>query len=276
MTFDQWKRAVTPKVAATINLDETLPQDMSFFIILSSVTGITGHISQMNYAAGNTFQDAFARHRVASGQVAISIDLPAVTGAGVVSDDEEARKRVEALGSKSIPIQDVLDLLEKMIQRRPSTQDEAQVIVNLEAWTELAPNSVVRCDKRFGTLRLGWQRGMGHSAIATATDKPLSPSAMLAQSLEQVTSSNNEPIEKKSEPVARALATRLAATFSIDANDIDLSQPLAAHGVDSLVAVELRNWLAAAGGVKISIFEILQATSLYQIAALIIARKESK
>ncbi|KAI1106150.1 hypothetical protein F4804DRAFT_59666 [Jackrogersella minutella] len=269
MTFDQWKRATLPKVAGTMNLDKYLPESLAFFVLLSSVTGVAGHLSQANYSAGNTFQDAFARHRAASGQPATSIDLTAVTGAGIVASDEEARKRIEALGSKSIPIQAVLDLVEKAIHRRPAAPEEAQMVVNLERWTQLAPDATVRRDKRFGTLRLGSRRAAGSSGSgAGATETQiLSPSAMLAQALSQA---------GDKEAVERALATRLAAIFSIDVGEVDLAQPLAAYGVDSLVAVELRNWLAAAGRVKVSIFEILQAASLHDLAGLVVARSEVK
>jgi acyl carrier protein len=274
MTFDQWKRATLPKLIGTTNLGKLLPENLSFFVLLSSVTGVAGHSSQANYAAGNTFQDAFARHRVVNGQAAISIDLPAVTGAGVVANDDSARKRIEALGSKSISIQSILNLLDKVIHRRSITPDEAQIIVNLEPWTKLAPEAVMRRDRRFGTLRLRFLRG---EAIATGglETKSLSPSALLTQALGQCNDGKSAAEEIRS-AVARAIATRLAAIFSLEADEVDFNQPLAAHGVDSLVAVELRNWLAAAGGVKISIFEILQATSLHQIAALIIARRETK
>lgn len=272
MTFDQWKRAMLPKVVGTTNLDKHLPDSLSFFVLLSSVTGVMGHLSQANYSAGNTFQDTFARHRVASGRPAISIDLTAVTGAGIVANDDNARKRIEALGSKSIPIKAILDLLEKAIYRRPVVPEEAQMIVNLDPWTKLAPDAMVRRDRRFGTLRLGSSHAAGASANVTGA-LDLSPLAMLAQAIGQANGQNTAG--EIGEAVARAIAMQLAAIFSINADEIDFGQPLTAHGVDSLVAVELRNWLAAAGGVKISIFEILQATSLHDITALVMARKRS-
>ncbi|CAJ2514336.1 Uu.00g024550.m01.CDS01 [Anthostomella pinea] len=276
MTYDQWKRTVLPKVVGTTNLDKHLPPDMAFFILLSSVTGVAGHLSQANYSAGNTFQDAFARHRVARGKPAISIDLSAVTDAGVVTDDAAAKKRIEALGSKSIPVQAVLNVLEKAIQRRPVAPEAAQVIVNLKPWSELAPDATVRLDRRFGTLRLGLRRADGALAAGALESQNLSPSVMLAQALSQAQANGKDAAGEMGEAVARALATRLSTIFNINADEIDLGLPLTTYGVDSLVAVELRNWLAAAGGVKISIFEILQAASLHEIAALVMSRREAR
>lgn len=136
MSFDQWKRAVTPKVVGTTTLGKHLPNDMDFFVLFSSLAGVVRHVSQANYFAGNAFQAAFARHRV-----------------------------------------------------------------------------------------------------------------------------------------AQAVAVRLSSISNLEADSIDLGQASSAYGVDSLVAVALRNWLALTGGAKLSIFEILQSTSLHEISTLIMTRK---
>ncbi|KAK1988400.1 type I polyketide synthase [Colletotrichum cereale] len=267
MTFEQWKRAVLPKVFGTINLEKQLPRDLSFFVLLSSLTGVAGHLSQANYSAGNTFQNAFARHRVGKGQAAVSIDLSAVSGVGYVADaDDGARTRIEALGSTSIPVEEVLSLLEKAIGRRPAAVEDAQVIVGLQPWGKLAPDATVRRDRRFGTLRLGTRRAA--SATGPSEAQALTPSAMLTQALGRAKKLDTGA----EEAVARAMAARLALLFNVKEDEIGLGLPLATHGVDSLVAVELRNWLAASGRAKVSIFEILHASSLYEMAALVLTR----
>ena len=52
MTADDFKAAVRPKVQATKNLHDLLPEDLEFFICLSSVGGIVGSRGQGNYNAG--------------------------------------------------------------------------------------------------------------------------------------------------------------------------------------------------------------------------------
>ncbi|KAH6651578.1 hypothetical protein BKA67DRAFT_537444 [Truncatella angustata] len=59
---------------------------------------------------------------------------PAVIRAGVVADDDWARRHVEALGSRSIEVQICMYLVEKTIHRRPGNPKEARVILNLELW----------------------------------------------------------------------------------------------------------------------------------------------
>lgn len=58
----------------TFDLHNNLP-DLNFFVMLSSLTGVSGNTSQVSYVAGNTFQHGVVRHRTARGQLAVSLDL---------------------------------------------------------------------------------------------------------------------------------------------------------------------------------------------------------
>ncbi|KUL88571.1 hypothetical protein ZTR_05079 [Talaromyces verruculosus] len=75
MTIDDWTAATKAKVEGSWNLHSLLPSKMVFFILASSMTGIFGQATQINYAAGNTFQDALAKYRISIGEKAASIDL---------------------------------------------------------------------------------------------------------------------------------------------------------------------------------------------------------
>ena len=72
--------------------------------------------------------------------------------------------------------------------------------------------------------------------------------------------------------MAEALAAGLAAIFNVPVESVDLGVAVAAYGVDSLVAVELCNWLASAGKAKLSIFDILQSLLLRKFAGLAMKR----
>ena len=65
--------------------------------MLSSLAGIIGSISQANYAAGNTFQDALVHYRHAQGLSAQSIDLGLIRGLGYVEEHEEVAARTSSL-----------------------------------------------------------------------------------------------------------------------------------------------------------------------------------
>lgn len=291
MTFEQWQLAVQTKVDSSIHLHNHLPQDLDFFVLLSSVCGQLGNVSQANYDAGNTFEDSLARHRVmALGLPAVSLDLSAVTDVGFVASSDKAtgtnqvQNRVEALGTVSLAMDEILRVLEHAVLRRrrrcrrPSSSsspysdgDDAQIIMGLAPWDRLLEGSIVRRDRRFGMLRLTRARDAARSAASkpgAAAAATSSPTGMLLHALGM---RMDDAIER-TRSVAQAVAERLAVIFNVSVEQVDCGAPMTANAVDSLVAVELRNWLASAAKAKVSIFEVVQSSSLLEFANLVLER----
>ncbi|KAF7532113.1 hypothetical protein G7054_g8247 [Neopestalotiopsis clavispora] len=269
MTSEQWFRGVRPKIDGSRNLHKHLP-NLSFFIMLSSVAGVAGHMSQANYAAGNTFQDALARHRTANGKPAVAIDLGAVRSVGYVAEreaggDERLRARVENVGFGSVDIEAVLGIVEAGIRDplRGSLAD-SQVIVgpNFHAF---ASESAMRHDRRFGTLRIASQLGLN---LATTPDNKSTMAAFIKAF------AASDDIQAASALLVDAMSAKLSDIFNIPLSDIDPELPLSRYGVDSLVAVELRNWIGSTVKAKLSVFEILQSASLNEFSLLVAGKSE--
>ena len=113
-------------------------------------------------------------------------------------------------------------------------------------------------DARFQPLRYRQAAAARSQALEADTEdsaKPLSA---------QLKATNS--IEEAGLLVGAAIAAKLAEVFMIPADDIDLSKPPVHYGVDSLVAVELRNLLTVQAAADISIFSILQTVSLIALA----------
>lgn len=62
----------------------------------------------------------------------------------------------------------------------------------------------------------------------------------------------------------------MALTLSVELSDIDLEKNLAAYGIDSLMAVELRNGLGKDFGANLTVFEIMRATKIDDMAELVV------
>lgn len=273
MTYDQWQAGIRPKVAASHLLHRLLPTDMDFFIMLSSLCGLAGNASQANYATGNVFQDQLARHRSAAGMHAVSVDLASVTEVGWVANmPPEVSARLHKTGMDTIDERDLHRIIHAATARRPPHihPTASHMVTGIR---EFDRDSGVAwlADKRFQPLcdhdrcvaTPGGDDAKADGGAGRRGANKKKTTATLSDSLRDAQSAGGAV-----ETVEKALVGKLADMFGLDPGDIDLQRPAGVYGVDSLVAVELRNWLvAAAGADAMSIFDVLHSPSLGTLAA---------
>ncbi|KAG4284567.1 hypothetical protein FPRO06_08946 [Fusarium proliferatum] len=249
MTLQQWKVPLAAKYSGSCNLLAAFAaEELDFFISLSSVTGVVGSHGQANYTAVSTFQDAQARWRVAATQKlpGVSIALGGVLGVGYIQQTAGVAERAARAGWPLHDIREVLWLIELAI-RCPRA---GQVIAGISQWTVDATAGqqtgassssppAWRRERRFSALPV---QNQGNNPAAIDRNEDMDDSVSLGERLLAA-----ESDEARLTMLVDALRHRLADMFVLAPSAIDMAQPLAALGVDSLVAVELRNWLAASG-----------------------------
>ena len=258
MNLEDFNAAVSPKVLGTWNLhQQSLPLDLDFFIMLSSVTGIVGNSSQCNYAAGNTFEDAVARHRTARGLPGLSIDLGPVKSVGYVSETAGVAERLERAGATPLEEEEVLRLIEHgIITPRATDVDASQIITGISrSWGTNRDSAPFRENAMFSTLRVT------HDGSTEGTGSKTSAALDLKARL-QAAPSWSEAVDL----MAAAIIRKLADMFAIAEDTIEASAPLSRFGVDSLVAVELCNWLSGAAQAEASIFDVTTSSSITALA----------
>ena len=102
MSYENWVQATRPKIDGSWNLHKTMPKDLDFFVMLSSISGIMGNRGQSNYCAGNTYQDALAHYRQSLGLTAHTIDLGAVSGMGWLEEHRGSLALATAMAGLAI------------------------------------------------------------------------------------------------------------------------------------------------------------------------------
>nr|Q86ZD9.1 RecName: Full=Squalestatin tetraketide synthase; Short=SQTKS; AltName: Full=Highly reducing polyketide synthase 1; Short=HR-PKS 1; AltName: Full=Squalestatin S1 biosynthesis cluster protein pks1 [Phoma sp. C2932]AAO62426.1 type I polyketide synthase [Phoma sp. C2932] len=269
MSLDDYNTAIRPKVQGSWNLHSGLSDcDLDFFIMLSSLAGVSGSASQANYTAGGAYQDALAKYRRAQGLSAVSIDLGMVQSVGYVAETKGVAERLVRMGYSPISEMEVLKIVEHAITNPPPEASSAQIITGISTkpgrhWTE----SSWLQDARFATLR---ERARDVKELSNSQGGAQDKQLAAGQELSMATS-----LVEAIDVVGRAITAKLATMFLIAAESIIASKSLSEYGVDSLVAVELRNWLAAQLSSDVSVFDVTQSQSLTALATTV-ATKSSR
>lgn len=78
------------------------------------------------------------------------------------------------------------------------------------------------------------------------------------------------------ENLLEALLGKVSTITMIDRDDMEPDAPLAGYSLDSLISVELRNWILRETGVDLSLPSIVRAASLRALAADILAQRDAQ
>ncbi|KAI0444956.1 polyketide synthase PksD [Xylaria telfairii] len=272
MTHQQWEGTIRSKVQTSWNLHALLPRDLDFFILLSSNAGILGNMGQANYAAGCTFQDALAAHRNSSplygGKTALSLDLGVMKGIGVIAESASLQKRFdESQGHAQIEEEEFLALLDISCNPTQSVLSHSQLTIGLVTPADLFHRKLEPAEALHRPLMAHF--GKPRTGIAATHPGDSDSPAVLFELAATA--------EEKAVVIVEALAKKLARALGIKPEDVDTDKPLHAFGVDSLVAVELHNWLSKNFAVQVPVRDIVGDKTVKFVGELVVsASKQSK
>lgn len=238
--------------------------------MLSSLVGIYGSMSQTNYAAGCTFQDALARYRNGRGLPAISLNLGWMRTVGIVAENEDYRRyRQNAHDMAPVEESDLLALLDNYCD--PSSGvlgvNKSQLLVgaftpaDFHARGEEPPFQVRPLFGGFDEVR--------RPAKGSTNGVSNLVQQAVASLFQEAKGSN-----ARRQVVVDAMSLRLARALGVEAEDINSHKGFSEYGVDSLMAVELRNWVQKDFKASISVFEIMSARSINEVGSLVVTRVE--
>ncbi|MBW4633665.1 MAG: type I polyketide synthase [Iphinoe sp. HA4291-MV1] len=222
--WERFVKVMAPKVQGTWHLHElTKELPLDFFVCFSSVAALFGSLGQGNYAAANTFMDVLMQHRRTMGLPGLSINWGPWSEAGMSAAlKDRDRDRLSALGLGTISSGEGLQLL------------------------GLLEHSLAQV----GVISINWSKFIGQFAqdtvstflegFATGIEPTSKEKSQFLQQLEAA------PLEVRHTLLATHIRSQIAKVLALSSPEqIEPRQRLFDLGIDSLMAVELKNWLEA-------------------------------
>ncbi|MFI2214644.1 type I polyketide synthase, partial [Streptomyces sp. NPDC020141] len=254
LTPDRFETVLRAKATSARNLHELTVElgiELSAFVLFSSMSGTIGAAGQANYAAANAYLDALAEQRHADGLAATSIAWGPWAEGGMAADDAlDARMR-----QGGVPPMDA-GLAIAALERSVGSSDAVLTVADFD-WARFAPAfTLVRPSSLLAEFAQPRSVGGGDAGTGSAAEG----AGTLAERLAMLSGS-----ERDRELLA-LVRTHVASVLGHEGSDaVGAERAFKELGFDSLTAVELRNRLGAATGVKLPatlIFDYPTASAL--------------
>jgi NADPH:quinone reductase-like Zn-dependent oxidoreductase/predicted O-methyltransferase YrrM len=282
MSFEQWSSAVNTKVAVSFNLHRVLPnhEKLDFFIHLASLAGVNGQMASSNYAGGCSFQDALA----ACYPGVVTLDVGWMSDVGLIAETAAFQRQLKDWSNmQRLEERELLGILGLVCNAKQTQDGEEmddrtigqQVLVGLRTPADFLSKSPGPLPPVLNRPLLSTfaqpinytkdgnaKASKGSSAKATALDHK----ALFLTAADD---------ESRASVVASALAEKLGRAIMMSADEVDPDRALSAYGVDSLMAIDVRNWLGREFCAKLSIWEIMNEERKINMIAKTVVQKST-
>lgn len=278
MTLEDYQTAIHAKVQGTWNLhkasQELRQAPLDFFTMLASTSGIVGNKGQANYAAANTFLDAFASYRQSLGLRANTVDLGLIEDVGYVAE-QDSTLEVRFDKRQWTPINE--SMLRKILTYSILQQEIAPLNATSSTETitgigfplpqdgsELASES--RFSYLFSTRGDNKDGGRDEGDGSDPLEQAIKQFHLLSKTDTELAALNQTCVE--------VVVGQFVKILRLETSP-EVGRPLVAYGLDSLSAVELRNWIRKKLGVELTTLDITNASSLIALADKIVSKLDT-
>jgi NADPH:quinone reductase-like Zn-dependent oxidoreductase/acyl carrier protein len=260
-----------PKVAGARCLDRVLADEpLDFFVLFSSGSAVLSSPMLGSYAAANAAMDAVAHHRRAHGRTALSVNWGFWGSVGMAARFEHEQGRPLApQGMASFSPAEGVAVLERLLGI-----DTAQVLVmraDWSTWAHAYPEAAsVPILRRLCALPRAESPQPPPDVAATAfmpAPPAMSPAAAPPTSQPARPAAAPDPTSGAEENVASYVAERVAAVLRKPVARLPRRQALNRLGLDSLMAVEVRNCIQRDLGVNVPVVKLLGGNTLSDLIA---------
>ena len=255
MSSEDFNVPLRPKIAGSINLLEAFGgPSLDFFIMLSSDVSIIGGKGSANYAAGNAFQDALANSY--PGTNCVSINLGPMKETGVLARDSKLEQVLSRQGFIPLTNADMFAILDYAMSGKAGQDKCNQIIIGFNR------DSLTGSDNEY-MLSNPMLRHLPKSKALLTNNKQaqaiLSPKEALARA------SNADEARSV---IAHHISQKVSTLCAIE-HDMINDQPLDALGMDSLVMIELKNWIARNFQAALQTSDVSDAKNIAALSELV-------
>jgi acyl transferase domain-containing protein/SAM-dependent methyltransferase len=246
----------TPKVAGARNLHlATLGLPLDFFVLCSTSSSVTGAQGLSHYTAANQYLDALAHHRRSLGLPALAIDWGRWD---VVSSmmSAERHRWLDVTGMHAFQPAEGLAALDALLGAGVT-----QAMV-LRAGPALVAR--LRADTRGGLLRELQPDGAVSTPPVAAAPPPAPPASGASASM-----------ARDQAPVGLEMYVRagVAEALGMAPEALDIHEPINALGLDSIMALQLKNRIESDHGLKVSVVHFLNGDTVAQLTAVLLRQQ---
>lgn len=259
MSWDEWQGATKAKTECVWNLHRVFqreqPEPLDIFLLLGSARTIVGETCLGSAAAVDAFLNSFVSYRHSLGLAASCLSVD-VSEDGPLRDEPELWDGVDATVG-------------------PHAQRTQLVLGPWAGGTPAGPraDSAWTVDQRFLPLRIltGTASTSGGSALSSAAAAAATtPDTELCQFLESLhTNTGLLRSDYASNLLAREMGRALLGLMARPEEDVDVDAPLTTLGMDSLVGLEMRDWIRHNMRVDLAVQDIVDARSIKQLGAAV-------
>lgn len=254
MDQEKLQRAMGPKVGGAWNLHcATRDLPLREFVLFSSIASLLGSPGQSNYAAGNAFLDSFANYRQSRGLPATTINWGPWAEAGMATEQGRSNQ-LSSRGIDLLPAAASLDLMNQIVQ-----SGMAQVAVMRPDWSELLGSYKSSVPTILAEMR---------DSVEADRDSADTEEGVDAEFRSELISATDDMRQRLLRDYFRQ---QLSVIMGLNSSDLDEEQPLNTMGLDSLMAIELKNQVETRLGVVLPMAKFMEGPSVASLAEVVAA-----
>ncbi|NMM48996.1 type I polyketide synthase [Marinigracilibium pacificum] len=234
------KKIIAVKLNGAITMDQfDVNNNLKHFILFSSASVYMGLNGQGAYITANSMLDAIAKNRVSKGKAAVSVNWGVIKDAGMVADNEHLAKYAELEGFIPMMMKNALNSFVQNYNRHYGNIG----IIDID-WSKAKEYFRSLNDQEYFSL--------------LADDSESSDSGSKISELIEECKDDNSKLSVIEDYLKRGIANITQISF----DDISSSKGFKAMGLDSLMAVQFRNYIESGLNFKLPISQIWKSETI--------------